>query len=421
MKVNEKIILKIEKIVYGGEGLGYYDELAIFVPMSCIGDVVEVNIISVKKTYARGLITKIIKWSDDRVNTDAKSYCDFYMLSYNKQLEYKDIMLKDMMSKIAKIDISNIYSGIIGASNTLNYRNKVAEPFFIENNKIKTGFYERKSHDIYSSENDVLKSNITKKITEYITNKLTHNRFTVFKDKTKKGFLKHLIIRNNQKNDIMVGVCVFKEKYVEKLKEILIEIYNEIEEIKSVYISIKTKDNNVIIGDKIIHIIGEKYITEKINDLEFKIYLDSFFQVNIEQVEKLYSLAISFISPNKTVIDAYSGTGTIAMIISKNAKKVYAIEQVESAVKSGISFAKENNVDNIEFVCDNVENSIDKILDNDNIDYIIFDPPRKGIDKSIIDNVCAKNIKRVIYISCDPSRFARDYMFFNENGYELKK
>lgn len=421
MKVNEKIVVKIEKIVYGGEGMAYYNDFVIFVPMSCIGDIVEINIISVKKTYARGLITKIIEKSPDRVNNDAKSYCDFYMLSYEKQLEYKNIMLKDMFSKIAKIDITDIYTGIIGAQNVLNYRNKVAEPFFIDKYNIKTGFYERKSHDIYSSENDILKSNLAKKITDIVCSKLTQAKFSVYNDKKRSGFLKHLIIRTNSNNEAMVGICVYKKSQIDKLADILVQIYNEIDCVKSCYISVKNKDNNVIIGEQNLHIIGQKYISEKINDLNFKIYLDSFFQINIEQVEKLYNIAISYIKPNKNIIDAYSGTGTIAMLLSKNANKVYSIEQIQSSVNSGKIVAIENNIDNVEFICDKVENSIDKILINDNIDYIIFDPPRKGIDRSIVDYISNKQINNIIYISCEPSTFARDYLYFKEKGYILRK
>lgn len=421
MKVNEKIVVKIEKIVYGGEGMAYYNDFVIFVPMSCIGDIVEINIISVKKTYARGLITKIIEKSTDRVNNDAKSYCDFYMLSYEKQLEYKNIMLKDMFSKIAKIDITDIYTGIIGAQNVLNYRNKVAEPFFIDKYNIKTGFYERKSHDIYSSENDILKSNLAKKITDIVCSKLTQAKFSVYNDKKRSGFLKHLIIRTNSNNEAMVGICVYKKSQIDKLADILVQIYNEIDCVKSCYISVKNKDNNVIIGEQNLHIIGKKYISEKINDLNFKIYLDSFFQINIEQVEKLYNIAISYIKPNKNIIDAYSGTGTIAMLLSKNANKVYSIEQIQSSVNSGKIVAIENNIDNVEFICDKVENSIDKILINDNIDYIIFDPPRKGIDRSIVDYISNKQINNIIYISCEPSTFARDYLYFKEKGYILRK
>ena len=127
---------------------------------------------------------------------------------------------------------------------------------------------------------------------------------------------------------------------------------------------------------KNIHLFGDEYISENIFSIDFKIYVDSFFQINIEQVKKLYKLAISFLDNTSNVIDAFSGTGTIGMILAKNVNKVYCIESVKSAVLSGKKTAKKNDIKNIEFICNRVEKSIASILSKDKIDSIVFDPPR---------------------------------------------
>lgn len=427
LKISDKIEVTIEKIVFGGEGLAYYNNMVIFVPMSCIGDRLQVRIISVKKTYARALIERILIASSDRSNElisfEENVGCDFNHIKYEKQLEYKNIMLQDMFKSISKIDISDIYEGIIGANNILNYRNKVATPFFKHNGKIYTGFFKRKSHDIFHVEIDLLKSKIATNIEEKLLKELNLVNFTVHSDVENKGFLKTLIIRNNTKNEVMIGVVVNDKSQITKLEKILQKVYNENEEVVSTYISIKHKKNNIILGEENILVCGNEYITEKLFDIDFKIYLDSFFQINIEQVIKLYNKAIEYLgnASNKNIIDAFSGTGTIAMILSHVCNKVYAIECIKSAVESGKTTASENKIKNIEFICNKVENSIDKILNKDKIDYIVFDPPRKGLEQKTIKEVCVKNIKKIVYISCEPSRFARDLNIFNEYGYNLEK
>ena len=138
----------------------------------------------------------------------------------------------------------------------------------------------------------------------------------------------------------------------------------------------------------------------------------------------MYDIAISFFDDidNKYVVDAYSGTGTIGMIMAKKAKKVYAIEIVKSASEDGEKTAKENGIENIEFINGSVEKELVNLMNNNKrIDTIIFDPPRKGLEASIIDKVAELNLKEVVYISCNPSTFARDVKLFSEKGYVLKK
>lgn len=426
-RVGQKIHVKIEKIVFGGEGLSYINGFVIFVPMSAIGDDLIVEIISVKKTYARALIKQIIVASPDRVDSNKITFedyngCDFGMLKYEKQLEYKDKMLKEMMQSISKIDISEIYDNIIGSQQINNYRNKIAEPFFKQNNVIKTGFYERKSHKVFSSNEDILKSKIAVKFTNIICDLLNESDFTVYNDVTKTGFLKHLIIRNNTKDELMIGIVVTKKTRISKLKKILIYLYETYEEVKSVYISIKNIENNVILGDENILVAGNEYISENIFELNFKIHLDSFFQINISQVKKLYSKAIEYLGNSANcIIDAFSGTGTIGMLLSKSTKKVICIESVENASIAASITAKENNIQNVEFITGKVENTIDKVISKEKVTHIVFDPPRKGVDIKALKSVVKNKINKIVYISCEPSTFARDLNYLIENGYVLKK
>ena len=442
-EVGQKLEIEIEKIVFGGEGLGRVDGFAVFVPMSMPGDKLEIDIISVKKSYARGLITRIIEPSKDRIEDLSKvsfedfDGCDFGMLKYEKQLEYKDKMLEEVLTKISGIDLENVQVGkIIGSDEKVNYRNKTAEPFFKKDGIIQTGFYSRKSHNVFLAKENLLKSEIAKMIIDKFLQKAnsfsgTKKEFKVFNEINNTGFLKQIMVRNNEKNEVMIIVIVNKNSQYNQLSKILEEMYDENECIKSVYISVKTEQNNVILG-KNIHLFGSQYLEEEMEGLKFKIYPNSFFQINKKQALKLYDTAIEFLNEEKnnknngkiyekTVIDAFSGTGTIAMMLSKNIKKVIGIESVESSTLAAKLTSYENSIQNVEFVNGKVEKELPKILKRENIGAIVFDPPRRGIEEIALKSVIKNKIEKIVYISCNPATFARDVKILTENGYVLKK
>ena len=442
-EVGQKLEIEIEKIVFGGEGLGRVDGFTVFVPMSVPGDKLEIDIISVKKSYARGLITRIIEPSKDRIEDLSKvsfedfDGCDFGMLKYEKQLEYKDKMLEEVLTKISGIDLENVQVGkIIGSDEKVNYRNKTAEPFFKKDGIIQTGFYSRKSHNVFLAKENLLKSEIAKMIIDKFLQKAnsfsgTKKEFKVFNEINNTGFLKQIMVRNNEKNEVMIIVIVNKNSQYNQLSKVLEEMYDENECIKSVYISVKTEQNNVILG-KNIHLFGSQYLEEEMEELKFKIYPNSFFQINKKQALKLYDTAIEFLNEEKnnknngkiyekTVIDAFSGTGTIAMMLSKNIKKVIGIESVESSTLAAKLTSYENSIQNVEFVNGKVEKELPKILKRENIGAIVFDPPRRGIEEIALKSVIKNKIEKIVYISCNPATFARDVKILTENGYVLKK
>ena len=232
------------------------------------------------------------------------------------------------------------------------------------------------------------------------------------------------MIRTNSNNEAMLVLIINSNKITENIKNLLFRLREKIEEIKSIYISLNSKKTNTVIGEKNIFIYGEESIKENLNGIEFHISPTSFFQINVKQAKRLYDIAINFFDniDDKYIVDAYSGTGTIGMIMAKKAKKVYAIEIVKSASEDGEKTAKENGIENIEFINGSVEKELVNLINaNKRIDTIIFDPPRKGLEASIIDKVAELNLKEVVYISCNPSTFARDVKLFSEKGYVLKK
>ena len=425
----EIIELKIDKIVNGGEGLGYYNDFAVFVPMSVPGDILKVKIISVKKTYARGLIEVIIASGEERVEDINKisfedfQGCDFGMLKYDAQLKYKKLMVEDVIKKIGKIENVSV-EDVIGSEDPYHYRNKIIEPFRKSKGEIISGFFKRKSHDVFEVEENILNSRLGNKIIKELKSILNREKVSVYDENEHKGILRNVMVRTNSKNEAMLVLIINAVKVEKRYKDILMELKNKVEEIKSIYISLNPKRTNVALGDKNIFIWGEKTIIEEIDGISFNISPLSFFQINLPQTKKLYNTAVNYFEDleNKNVVDAYSGTGTLAMILSKKAKKVFAIELVQSATNDGIKTAKENKIENIEFINGAVEDKLPELIKKgEKVDAIIFDPPRKGIEESSLLKVAESNIREIVYISCNPSTFARDAEILSRQGYILEK
>lgn len=428
LKIGNIIEIDIEKMTFGGESLGYYDGLAFFVPMGVPGDRVKVEVISLKKSHGRGIITEIITPSKDRIDDHTKVTfedfygCDFAMIKYEEQLKYKKEMTEDVLGRIGRLEAYEIFD-TIGAENPYNYRNKIIEPFAKKDGKIITGFYRRKSHEVFEADENWLQYKDVQEVLKELKLQLNKQKVSVYNERKHEGILRHVMVRRNSLGEMML-VVVVKGKANSKVRFALKKTKERFESIKSVYVSINNKRGNFALGLENELLLGEEYIKEELFGIKFNISPLSFFQINIEQTKKLYAKGIEYFDniEDKCIIDAYSGTGTIGMLLANKAKKVYGIELVKSATEDAIKTAKENNINNVEFINGKVEEKIDMLLERgDKIEGIIFDPPRKGIEESVLRAVADKNIENMVYISCNPATFARDMKILVEFGYKLEK
>lgn len=422
------IDLEIEKITFGGEGLGYFDSLAVFVPMSVPGDKLKIEIVSVKKSHARGIIKEIIKPSVYRIEDYTKVTfedflgCDFAMIKYEKQLEYKKDMTEDVLQKIGKVEGYKIFD-TIGAENPYNYRNKIIEPFSKKNGKIISGFYKKRSHEVFETDENWLQPEEVQELLLVFKRELNKQKLSVYNEKTHSGLLRHIMVRKNTIGHMML-VVVIKGKLNSKLSFAIKKTIEKSPMVKSVYVSYNNKRGNFALGRENELIFGDEFIKEELFGISFNISPLSFFQINIDQTKKLYSKAIEYFEDidNKIIVDAYSGTGTIAMLLASRAKKVYGIEYVESATVDAKKTAFENKIENVEFINGKVEEKLSLLLEKgEKIDGIIFDPPRKGIDEKVLREVAEQKINNIVYVSCNPSTFARDMKIFGEYGYRLDR
>ncbi len=431
-KIGNVVEITIEKNIFGGEGMGHIGEMVIFVPESLQGDKVKVEIISVKKGYCRGIIKEITSPSAYRAEPvcpmfDKCGGCDFMMAAYSEQLNLKRNMVKEVIERVGKIsDQSYILHSVTGAESleeSLYYRNKVIQPFAKSKGKIISGFYKKRTHDVVDNESCLIQSDLSNKIIKKLKEIVQNESITVYDEKSHSGYLRNVMVRVNKKNDAMV-VLICNGSVNEKIKKAAVELSKLFKEIKSIYVSVNTKRTNVVLGSENQLILGEKFIVEELFGLKFNISPLSFFQVNLKQTEKLYSLAIGLISDikNKIILDAYSGTGTIGMLAAQKAKYVYCVEENRHASEDGVKSSKSNGITNIEFINKKMENAIYDFENKEiKIDTIIFDPPRSGISENILNECTKWGINEIVYISCNASTFARDMYILKNSGFRLEE
>ena len=427
IKKNAYFDVDIIDIGINGEGIGKIDNFTIFVDGALPNETVNIKIIKVKKNYGYGKLIKIIKPSPYRINPLCENFgkcggCNLLHLSYDEQLNIKSKFIQTNLKKIAKIENIKVPKAI-GMDNPFNYRNKASFPINFTD-KVNIGFYKPRSHNIITIDNCLIQNPINNIIIQKTKTFIKENNISIYDENTGKGDLRHIVTRiANKTNELLICVVINNNKFL--YKDLLIKNFKDIPNIDSIVINYNTKNNNVILGDKVETILGKGYIVDYIKDLKFNISPLSFYQVNPIQTEVLYETALNFcnLTGNEIVFDAYCGIGTISLFLAKKCKKVYGIEIVPDAIKNAISNAELNNINNAEFFVGKSEDIIPKLIFENNIypDVIVVDPPRKGCDKILLDAIIKTSIKKLVYISCDNSTLARDIAYLSNFGFKLDK
>ena len=367
----------IERMDHFGNGIGKIDGKIVFVSGALTGETVDVTITKNKKNYMEASLNNVIYKSSKRVKPFCKYFnlcggCALCHLNYENTLEYKKERVKNILFKN---NITNEIN-VIKNKNDLYYRNKI-ELKIVDK---KLGFYKKNSHKLIEiNECKITKKSINKAF-QFINNmKLTNA---------------NVIVRANYNDEILI--VIFSKETPEIIEPL------------------KYKIAGIILNNKCIY--GQDYFMEKVNNLFFQVSYDSFFQVN----SYINSCLFNLISENimgSVVLDLYSGVGTLSIVSSKKAKKVYAIEVIENAVKNALINAKINKCDNINFILGKVEDKIEYI--NDNIDTLIVDPARSGLDKKTIAFINNLKPKKIIYVSCDTQSLSKN--LFDLTNYEVEK
>lgn len=419
-----------------GKSLARVNGKVIFVENAVPGDVVDVMLTKNKKDWAEGFIIKYNEYSKDRVVPFCQHFgicggCQWQMLPYEKQLQYKQKQVTDNLTRIGKVALPEIQP-IIGAENTIHYRNKIEYTFSnkryllkeelhnpdINTNQNVAGFHVKGIFDkIVDIQTCYLQDEPTNAIRLAIKNWGLENGSTFYDIKTHEGWLRTMQIRLCTTGEIMVNIIFGYEDEI-KRKQLLDHIAQQFPMITTLLYTINTKWNESMYDLFPQVYNGNGYALEKLEDFTFKIGPKSFFQTNTKQGEKLYQIARDFaeLTGNETVYDLYCGTGSIGIFVSKLAKKIIGVEVIDEAINDAKENAALNNINHASFFAGDVIKICDDnfFAQHGKPDVIITDPPRAGMHEKLVQKINDMQAPIVVYVSCNPATQARDLNLLDE-------
>ena len=445
-KKNLPIIENVEitGVAAEGKALVRINDIVTFVPNCVPGDVVNLQITKKKHSFMEAKVLRVVKPSAVRCEAKCKHFgicggCKWQILPYEEQLKYKQQQIVDNLTRIGKIELPEI-SPILGSKHIYEYRNKLEftcadRKWFpwevIEAagglDKIDTayglGFHIPNAFDkVLDIEECHLMPDINNRIRNSVRTYAREHGLTFYNEHTHQGLLRTLILRNNHKGELML-IVVFGEQisnHQSQITNFLENIHRNFPEIISLLYVENLKFNDTIGDLDVLTYFGQDHIIEEMDGLQFKVGPKSFYQTNTEQAYELYKVARDFAfdqlpmtnqqSQLPLVYDLYTGTGTIANFVARQARQVIGIEYVPEAIEDAKVNSKMNNIKNTLFFAGDMKDILndDFVAHHGQPDVIITDPPRAGMHEDVVNVILNAEPKRIVYVSCNPATQARD-------------
>ncbi len=431
IKKGQIIDLKITDMAFGGKGIARVDGFAVFVDQAVPLDHVSIQIIKKKKNYANGRIIELLKPSPYRVNPpcDFSGFCGgckWQFLKYDQQISYKQQHVTDSLKHIGFVEDAVVHP-TIPSELIFGYRNKME--FSLSDRRwllpiemgtdVETGFaiglhVPGTFYKVLDIKECLLQPDLGNFILDDVRTFIKNSDLPVYGLRSHVGFWRFLMLRHSAFYDQWMVNIITADENRTKLKPLADLLIKKYPKITSVVNNITSKPAGVAIGEYEICLAGSSHIKDKIDSYEFEISANSFFQTNTLGAKRLYEIVKRFsdLTGKETVIDLYSGTGTIPIYISDSAKEVIGIEIIESAVKDAENNCTNNNISNCRFICGNIINCLDKIKKRP--DVIIIDPPRSGMHKDVVRQVIDMAPDKIVYVSCNPATLARDIFIMKD-------
>jgi 23S rRNA (uracil1939-C5)-methyltransferase len=439
-KNTDKIVFDTVKVLdAGAKGVSVGkapDGKVIFITNVVPGDVVDVQTFKKRKAYYEGKAINFHEYSEHRTEPICEHFgvcggCKWQNMKYEQQLFYKNNEVYNNLKRIGKIEMPD-FEPILGSQKQFFYRNKME--FGFSNARWMTEA-EIKSEDNFNDKNalgfhipkmwdkilDITKCHLQEDPSNAIRNEI--RRFAMehdlafFNPRNHEGLLRTLMIRTASTREIMVLIQFFEENKTQR-ELILNHLAGTFPEITSLQYVINSKPNDTIYDQNVILFKGRDYILEEMEGLQFSINAKSFYQTNSAQAYELYKITRDFagLTGNELVYDLYTGTGTIAQFVSKNAKKVIGVEAVPEAIADAKENAKRNNITNCEFYVGDMKNVFNEsfIKQHGHPDVIITDPPRDGMHGDVVKQILTIAPEKVVYVSCNSATQARDLALMDQ-------
>lgn len=427
LSIGDKVNIEINGLGHSGEGVGRYQNIAVFVPGALIGERVRVRIKQVKKSFARGELVEILKNSTSRLEPTCKYYqhcggCQLQHLDYQAQLAHKRTVVESALQKIGGLpDVTVLPT--LGMNDPWHYRNKIHLQVKEEKGRIKLGFYAEGSYELVAGlagQTCLLVQQEINQVIVTLEELINEYKLTPYHWGKKQGLLRHVMIRRGfHTGQCMVVLITSPEKWptAKSFSQTLIARQPKI---TSVIRNINNNPGRIVLGRENQVLSGKEYIEDELGALKFNISASSFYQINPLQTEVLYRKAMEYaqLTGKERVIDAYCGIGTIALYLARYAGEVVGMEIVPAAVADAKENACINGLNNVKFLQGAVEKLLPAMAKDLKPNVVVLDPPRKGCEKEVLTAISLAKVPKVVYVSCDPATLARDLGVLDKLGYQ---
>lgn len=427
MKVNDKITVDVTDLSFDGMGIGKSAGTKIFITNALPGEQVEAKVIKMGNSYAVGRVEKLLKRSPERNNGEhdqwAKDgFANLANLKYERQLQFKKQRIEELL-KQAGLDQIKV-ADTIASPKEVGYRNQ--RLVYVRNyqGQLEFGFLKPFSKEFEPVSDFLTTNDEVAKVLLGIRDILREMKIPAYDPQTNTGFIRNVDVRRSNKSGQIMVVLVTRQKDRPDLPELVGRITEKMHNINGISMNYNPHKTDEIWGKRDIPLWGMDYITDEINGLSFRISPQSYFQFNSEQAPRVRELAIkeADLNSDEKVIDAYSGVGTIGLLAAKKAKEVRGIERVKASVADARENAKRNQIKNAQFFKGNVDQVLARWQKQGlTADVVFVDPPAKGLSKGFIKTIAKMGVKKLVYISANPSTLVRDLQRFLKEGYETKQ
>ena len=427
--------VKIEAVAAEGKAVAHVNDMAVFVPFVVPGDIVDLRIRKKRKNYAEAEVVRFVEYSPLRVKPVCKHFgvcggCKWQNLPYDEQLKAKQQQVFDQLTRIGKVELPK-FLPILGSEKIYEYRNKTeygcankrwytraeldALPPDAGLSQGAIGFHITGAFDkIYPIEKCWLMDDLHNQIRNDIYQYAKENSLSFFDIRGHKGLLRDIMFRNSNTGEWMLLIQFHYDDPTDKEKAQLLlqHLVDKFPQITSLLYVDNQKCNDTFGDLELTTFKGNDYIIETMEDLKFKVNAKSFYQTNTDQAYRLYCVARDFahLEGNEIVYDLYTGTGTIANFVARQAQKVVGIEYVPEAIENAKVNSQINGIENTDFFAGDMKDILtdDFIGEHGQPDVIITDPPRAGMHPDVVKVILNAAPKRIVYVSCNPATQARD-------------
>jgi len=424
----DRLEVTIDDLAFGGEGVGRPDGYVMFVRGGLPGDRLRVQVTETRVRYGRGVIEEVLARSPHRVEAPCAYFgrcggCRLQHLAYPAQLAFKAKQVRDCLERLGDLGGFELRP-ILPAPEPYGYRNKMEFTVAGTAGEPVVGLHEAHRYDaVLDIERCLLQSETMNTLLDEVRRQVRGRRLPVWDGLTEQGLLRFVTLREGRRTgDAMVNI-VAASPDLETFGPVAERLKTRVPSTASVVLNVNAKKASVAVGTEEHVLLGRDHITESLGSVTFQVSANSFFQTNTVQAERLFALveAACELGGEDTIVDLYSGTGAISLLLARGCRRVYGIEVAPAAVVDAVRNARANGINNCTFLSGEVRHVLPALIaEGVKAETVVADPPRAGFHPKALQALAALAPARIVYVSCNPSTLARDVGDLARRGYRLE-